>query len=283
MSPIPLAARAAVSERGFLSTGDGVRLAWYRWDPSRNPLGTVCLAHGHGEHAGRYSHVAGAFTAAGFAFLAFDLRGHGRSEGIRGHAPSYDHFLDDYRRLIEMAPAPRIAYGHSMGGQIVLNYGRKHPDGINGVIVTGAWLRLAFPAPAVKIALARALRAVLPKVTLSSGLKPVDLSRDPQVCREYADDPLVHDRLSFRTGIDLLEGSAEALRAASDFRLPVLLAHGDADRLMDHRATAEFHGAAGSSDKSLRIYPGHFHEIHNEPEWERVLADLIGWSSAHVG
>lgn len=283
MPPLPSSAVAAVTERGSISTRDGLRLAWYRWDPPRKPLGTVCLAHGLGEHAGRYHHVAGACAAEGFSFLAFDMRGHGKSEGQRGHSPSYDHLLDDYRLVLKTASGPTIAYGHSMGGQIAINLARVYPAGIAGVIATSPWLRLAFPAPAIKVALGRTLKSVLPKVSLASGLEVAALSRDREVCREYAADPLVHDRLSFRMGIDLLDGSKEALRLAAAFTLPVLLAHGDSDRIMDHHATVEFHAKAGSADKSLRLYPGLWHEPHNEPEWKQVLADLTGWAAAHVG
>lgn len=283
MPPIPSSALAAVTERGSIPTQDGLRLAWYRWDPPRKPLGTVCLVHGLGEHAGRYHHVAGAFTAAGFTFLAFDLRGHGNSEGPRGHSPSYDHLLDDYRRVLKTASGPTIAYGHSMGGQIAINLERADPGGIAGLIVTSPWLRLAFPAPVIKVALGRSLKSILPRVTLPSGLEVAALSRDPEVPKAYAADPLVHDRLSFRMGIDLLDGSKEALRLAAAFRLPVLLAHGDSDRIMDHHATVEFHATAGSADKTLRLYPGLWHEPHNEPEWKQVLADLTGWAAAHVG
>jgi alpha-beta hydrolase superfamily lysophospholipase len=284
MSPVPSPASNPSSEAGRLSAADGVALAWYRWDPVGKARGTVCLAHGHGEHAGRYHHVARAFTEAGFVFLAFDLRGHGRSGGARGHAPSYRHVVDDLGLILRLAPArPCLAYGHSMGGQFVLNRALADPAGIDGVIVTSPWLRLAFPAPALKVFLGRTLYGIAPAMSLPTALEQAALSHDAAVVAAYAADPLVHDRISFRLGIDLLDGGERALVQAEAFRLPVLLMHGSADRIIDPQATQAFYDRAGSPDKTLRIWPGLFHETHNEPEWEQVVAVSTGWARAHAG
>jgi alpha-beta hydrolase superfamily lysophospholipase len=284
MSPVPAPSSHPPTEAGRLPASDGVSLAWYRWDAAGPARGTICLAHGHGEHAGRYHHVAGAFAKAGFAFLAFDLRGHGRSGGTRGHAPSYQQMLDDLGLILRLAPArPCLAYGHSMGGQFVLNRALTDPAGIDAVIVTGCWLRLAFPAPALKVFLGRTLYAIAPSGTVATGLEQAALSHDAAVVAAYAADHLVHDRLSFRLGIDLLDGGERALAQAEAFRLPVLLMHGSADRLIDPQATQSFYDRAGSPDKTLRLWPGLFHETHNEVEWEEVVAVSTGWARAHAG
>src|SRR3972149_3420307 len=227
MSPVPSPASNPPSEAGRISAAGGGALAWYRGDPAGKARGTVGLAHGHGEHAGRYHHVARSFPEAGFVFLAFDLRGHGRSGGPRGHAPSYRQVLDDIGLILRLAPArPCLAYGHSMGGQFVLNRALTDPAGIDGVIVTSPWLRLAFPAPALKVFLGRTLNGIFPAMTLPTGLEQAALSHDPAVVAAYAADPLVHDRISFRLGIDLLDGGERALAQAQALRLPVLLMHG---------------------------------------------------------
>jgi alpha-beta hydrolase superfamily lysophospholipase len=284
MSPVPAPSSNPPSDQGRLEASDGIPLSWYRWDPTGPVRGTVCLAHGHGEHAGRYHHVARAFTQAGFVFLAFDLRGHGHSGGPRGHAPSYAQVLDDLGRILRMSPArPCLAYGHSMGGQFVLNRVLTDPAGIDAVIVTSPWLRLAFPAPAFKILLGRALYGILPSKGVATGLEQAALSHDPAVVAAYAADPLVHDQLSFRLGIDLLDGGERALARAEAFRLPVLMMHGSADRLIDPQATQLFHQRASSPDKTLHLWPGLFHETHNELEWEKVVAVSTGWARAHAG
>jgi alpha-beta hydrolase superfamily lysophospholipase len=283
MTPIPPPSHNPPSEEGRLVASDGVPLSWYRWDPAGRPRGTICLVHGHGEHAGRYGHVARAFTRAGFVVLGYDARGHGRSGGPRGHAPSYQQSLDDLGMVVQMTLVrPCFAYGHSVGGQYVLNRAMADPAGINGVIVTSPWLRLAFPAPRIKVRLGRALHSILPAVALASGLEHAALSRDPAVVAAYAADPLVHDRISFRLGIDLLDFGEHALARAETLRLPLLLMHGSADRVLDPEAARLFYDRAGSSDKTLRIWPGFYHETHNEPEWEGVVKVSTGWALAHA-
>ena len=284
MSPSPAPSSYPPAERGRLLAGDGLQLAWYRWDPPGRPLGTICLVHGLGEHAGRYGHVADAFREAGFVFMAYDLRGHGRSGGIRGHSPGYDRTLDDLGLILGMAPArPCFAYGHSLGGQYVLRQALERPSGIDGVIATSPWLRLAFPAPRIKVLLGRSLHRIIPSVTLASGLEQGALSRDPAVVAAYAADPLVHDRISFRQGIDMLDGGEHLLARAEGFRLPLLLVHGSADRLTDPRATEAFYQRASSPDKTLRLWPDVFHETHNDLDWRKNVEVTVGWARSHAG
>jgi alpha-beta hydrolase superfamily lysophospholipase len=284
MSPIPTPSIFPPTDQGHFLSQDGLRLAWFRWDPPGAPRGTVCLAHGHGEHAGRYHHLAQAFVRSGFVFLAFDWRGHGRSEGARGHSPSLDHMLDDVGRLLALASArPRLAYGHSTGGLLVLLRALTDPTGIQGVIVTSPWLRLSFPAPALKVLMGKLLKGILPSMTTSTGLEQAALSNDGAVVAAYAADPLVHDRMSFRIGIDLLNGGEWALAHAGEFHLPILLMHGEADRITDPRATREFFEKASSADKTLRLWPGLYHETHNELDWARVVEVSTGWALAHAG
>ncbi len=283
MSPIPPPSNFPPTDQGRFLSQDGLGLAWFRWDPPGAPRGTVCLAHGHGEHAGRYHHVARAFVRAGFVFLAFDWRGHGRSEGIRGHSPSLERMLDDVGRFLSMASArPRLAYGHSTGGLLILLRALTDPAGIQGVIATSPWLRLAFPAPPFKVLMGRLLKGIFPSMTVATGLEQAALSHDAPVVAAYAADPLVHDRMSFRLGIDLLTGGERALAHAGEFRLPILLMHGEADRVTDARATREFFEKVSSTDKTLRLWPGLYHETHNEIEWEQVVEVSTGWALAHA-
>ncbi len=170
-----------------------------------------------------------------------------------------------------------------MGGLIALHFGLENPTEVEGVIATSPWIRLRYPAPAAKVAMARALYRILPGLTLSTGLEQAALSRDPEVVAAYAADPLVHDRLSIRVGLDLLNGGAQLLERAAQFSLPLLLTHGEADRLTDPEATRELFGRVASADKTLRLWPGLVHETHNEPESKEVLEVLTGWARAHAG
>jgi len=268
------------------STADDLKLYAQGWTPEAAPAGVVCLVHGLGEHSGRYAHVAAALTAADYALLGFDLRGHGKSEGLRGHTPSYDVLMDDIGRLLDEATAgyparPRFLYGHSLGGNLVLNYSLRRKPGLAGVIATSPALRVATSPPAWKLILGRAMYKIMPGMQMANGLDRSGLARDPEVGRAYGSDPLVHDRISARLALDMLQAGEWALAHAAEFPLPLLLVHGTADRLTSPRATQEF-AARTSGDVTLKLWEGFYHETHNEPEKAQVLAFMIDWLQRHT-
>ncbi len=264
---------------------DGLKLYARGWEPEdRIPEGVICLVHGHGEHVGRYEHVGQALSAAGYVLLGFDQRGHGRSAGPRGHIPSYDALLDDITLLLDQAasryPAlPYFLYGHSMGGNEVINYALRRKPALAGVIATGPWLRLAFEPPALKVALGRMMNRIFPAFTQKSGLETAALSRRTEVVRAYEADPLVHDQISARLFVEMYNAGLWALEHAADFPLPLLLMHGSADRLTSAEASREFAQRAGQQ-VTLRIWEGGYHEIHNEPEQAEVFQTMIAWLNA---
>ena len=267
-------------------TKDGLRLYAQGWKPEAELKGVVCLVHGLGEHSGRYGHLAAFLNQAGYALLAFDLRGHGKSEGQRGYAPSYEALLDDIARLLDEAAnrypdLPRFLYGHSLGGNLVINYAlRRHPQ-LAGVIATGPFFRAAFEPPAWKLTLARIMYNLWPTLSLSNELDRQALSRDPEVVQAYDEDPLVHDRLTPRLTMDMFQAGLWALEHASELSLPLLLMHGSADRLCSVQASREFAARAGDRC-TLKIWDGFYHEIHNEPEQEQVFEYLLEWLNSRV-
>ena len=263
---------------------DGLELSGRFWAPVEGTRGLVALVHGHGEHCGRYGHVAAFFAEHGFAVAAMDQRGHGRSGGKRGHSPSYEHLMNDIAGLIDegrrLAPdGPLILYGHSMGGAEVLNFVLRRKPAIAGTIVTGPLLRVAFEPPAWKITLGRGMQRVWPSLTQPTGLKPSDISRDPEVVRQYDEDPLVHDKMSARLFVDLMAAGEYALDHARQFPPPLFLAHGTADTLTSAEATREF-GEAMGEGCTLKLYEGWYHEVHNEPERQQFFDDLKAWLPA---
>ncbi len=267
-------------------TEDGLRLYAQGWQPETEPRGVVCLVHGLGEHSGRYTHLAAFLNRAGYALLAFDLRGHGKSEGQRGYAPSYEVLLDDIANFLAEAAErypdrPRFLYGHSLGGTLVIEYALCRRPQLAGVIATGPLLRTAFEPPAWKLTLAKIMRSAWPTLALSNELDRQALSRDPEVVRAYNDDPLVHDRLSARLGMDMLQSGLWALEHAAEFPLPLLLVHGGADRLTSAQASREFAAQAGEVC-TLKIWDGFYHEIHNEPEQAQVFEYLLGWLESNL-
>ncbi|MFZ5855330.1 MAG: alpha/beta hydrolase [Chloroflexota bacterium] len=265
---------------------DGLKMYAKGWTPEKEPKAVICLIHGLGEHIGRYEHVGAAFAEAGYALLGFDHRGHGHSSGPRGHTPSYDALMDDIASFVQQARErypgkPCFLYGHSMGGNLVMNYSLRRKPDLDGVIATDPLLKLAFAPPAIKVALGRFMNNIAPGFTQASGLETKALSRDPKVVNAYLNDPLVHDKISARLFLGLLDGGQYAFEHASEFPLPMLLMHGTADRLTSAEATRQF-GAAAPKFVTTELWEGWFHEIHNELEKEKILAKMIAWLDAQV-
>jgi alpha-beta hydrolase superfamily lysophospholipase len=251
------------------------------WIPENKVTAAVCLVHGLGEHSGRYTHVAEHLTGAGFAVMAFDLYGHGQSEGKRGHAPSMKVFTESIDRLLQETSerwpeAPQFLYGHSLGGVLVLYYTLLLQPELAGVIATSPGLRTSLEEQKLKIRLARTLAILAPAASLPTGLSPQALSRDPQVVKAYQDDPLVHDRATFSMARNTLDAIEWTFANAGDFKPPLLLMHGDQDTIAFPRGSQEFAGLV-TGDCTLKIWSGLRHETHNEPEKAQVLNFLVEW------
>ncbi len=265
---------------------DGFTFHTRTWEPEGGAKAVVALVHGHGEHIGRYENVASALTNAGYVLAGSDSRGHGKSTGPRGHIPSYDTLMDDIGVFISMlgekySGQQVFLYGHSMGGNQVINYAlRRHPK-IAGVIATGPWLKLAFEPPRVQIALGRIMNNIFPAFTQASGLDTKGLSHDAEVVDLYNHDSLNHNKISARLFVSMYESGLWALEHASEFSLPLLLMHGSADPVTSAEASRQFADKAGDN-VTLRIWDGLYHEIHNEPEQAEVFRVMIEWLDKHL-
>jgi alpha-beta hydrolase superfamily lysophospholipase len=263
------------------SAADKTRLFAQAWEPAGGQSGVIAIVHGLGEHSGRYAEVAGQLVDAGYAVLTFDQRGHGRSEGPRGHAPSYDVLLDDLEILVAQArrrsgTRPVFLYGHSMGGNLVLNYALRRQPPLAGLVVTSPVLRPTLPPPAWKLAAAKMMNRVWPTFSLDNGVDPSDLSHDEAAVQAYREDPLVHGRVSARLGTALISTGVWALEHAGQLSLPLLLMHGSADALTSPAATAEFAGRLEGRCE-LKIWEGLFHELQWERERETVVRFVVDW------
>lgn len=265
---------------------DGIKFFTQGWEPDKKPKAVVCLVHGHGEHTGRYVHVGEAFTQAGYVLTGFDLRGHGKSGGPRGHAPSFEALMQDIDRFLKETEArypklPRFLYGHSLGGILVLNYAlRRRPD-VVGVISTAAGLRTALEEQKFKILMARVLGTLMPTVTLASGLDPKTLSRDPKVVQAYIDDPLVHDQMTLGFGKTMLSVLPWTFEHAHEFPVPLLIMHGGSDMLGYPKGSQDF-ASRVPLNCTLKIWDGLYHEIHNEPEKAQVLKTMVEWMDVQL-
>ncbi len=271
----------------MIKAKDGTPLFTQSWRVD-DPGAVVVLTHGHGEHANRYLHVGRAFTAAGYSAYAYDLRGHGRSGGPRGHAPGYETILDDLQSIIDWARAENpgrrmFLYGHSTGGQITLNFALRRKPDVAGVIASSAWLRLVFVPPPWKIVLGRVLARVWPGFAMPKGLENTHMSHDLQWLEAQRDPKLSCDVLTARMAVEFVAAGEDAIRRAPELALPLLMLHGSADDLTDPAATRLFYERAGSTDKTYRLYDGLYHELHNETDRQTVLQDITSWLNQRSG
>jgi len=260
------------------------------WEPDYGkPKAVLALIHGLGEHTGRYAHVGNALTGSGYSLIGFDLRGHGKSGGTRGHFPSLDTVLQDIRQFFQQITlhhpeTPQCLYGHSLGGLLALTYVLQYGAELTGVIATAPGLHTPLREQKAKIALVKSLGTVLPGLTLPSGLDPATISRNPEVVKTYVHDPLVHDRVSLGFGRASLAAIDLCFARAGEFPDPLLLMHGTDDKLVYPSGSEEFARLArdGGADVTLKLWEGLRHEIHNEPEQTEVFRAMIDWLDAHV-
>jgi len=268
---------------------DDVTFYMQGWEPEGKPKAIVCLIHGLGEHTGRYAHVSKALNDAGYALFGFDLRGHGQTGGARGHIPSLDVVMQDIHQFVDFQKQnrtnlPVFLYGHSLGGLLTLSYTIQHPDGLKGVIVSGAMLRSAFDEMKVKNVLAKFLGSIAPTITLTTGLDATGISRDPAVVEKYLKDPLVHDKGSTGLGRTILAAIDLCFARAKEFKPPLLIMHGRDDRLVYPSGSEDFAKLAGETnqDVTLKLWDGMYHEIHNEPDQAEVFKFMIEWMDKHL-
>lgn len=264
---------------------DGLDLYFQGWQTEQNQKGVVCLLHGLGEHSERYALWAAWLNQAGYSVLTYDLRGHGKSGGQRGHVSSYREYFDDTDLLLKEADeryprVPRFLYGHSLGAMIITNYVLARKPQLAGVIITALANRSSLAEQKAKVFVAKVLGSIGPKITLSTGLVPATLSRDPEVVSRYINDPLVHHQTSLGWGKATLESIAWSDMHANEWTLPVLIMHGELDKLGYAEGSREFADKI-KGDCTLKIWPGLFHEIHNEPEKDQVFEYLRQWLDNH--
>jgi alpha-beta hydrolase superfamily lysophospholipase len=265
----------------------GVRIHVSTWVPESPPSGVVVIAHGFAEHGGRYAAVAQRLLAEGIAVVAGDHRGHGLSWGRRTSVRRFADYTEDLAAVIGRArdrwPSVRLVLlGHSMGGMIALDFAVRPGTALDGLVLSAP---AACPGDVSKVQLAigRVLSIVAPNAGV---LRPPlnRISRDPTVVDAYNNDPLVfRTPIRARLGAEWIDAMHRVDAALPSLRMPLLVMQGTADALVDPGCGPHVYDRAGSADKTLKMYEGLWHEIFNEPERDRVLADLIAWLRSHLG
>jgi alpha-beta hydrolase superfamily lysophospholipase len=274
------------SERTFDGVG-GVRIVYDVWTPDTEPRGVVVLSHGLGEHARRYDHVAERFGQSGLITYALDHRGHGRSGGKRVRVKSIDEYTGDFGTLVNIATGEhrglrRIVLGHSRGGGIVFAWGVDHADDFDLMVLSGPAVAAQTGVSRGKLLLGKAVGSLLPDLPVEE-LDSNAISRDPAVVAAYNADPLVHHgKIPAGIAKALVTVGESMPQRARELTKPLLVVHGAEDALVPAAGSELLVDCVGSSDVHLKVYPGLYHEVFNEPERDRVLDDVTAWIEARL-
>jgi alpha-beta hydrolase superfamily lysophospholipase len=274
------------TEGGF-EGARGTRIYYQSWMPPRKAKAVLVIAHGIGEHSGRYAHVADYFTKRNLVVWACDHRGHGKSDGKHGHVDNFDDYLADLGQMIRIAKdhSPGVKtflLGHSLGGLIATFYAEKHPSDLDGLIASGPALREKMKISPVTAFMGRTFSKIMPTFTTGTGLDPNLLSHDKEVVKKYVEDPLVHKVATARWFTEYRRAQEETMRLADELTLPCLIIQGGADGIVDPTVATELYKRIKGSDKTLKVYDGFYHESLNEIGKESVLADIDSWLSARI-
>ncbi|MBR6800547.1 MAG: lysophospholipase [Eubacteriaceae bacterium] len=246
----------------------------------------ITVIHGLGEHIGRYAYFIGKLNESGYTVYGLDLYGHGQSGGMRGYLDDFQRFVDEAIYLVNYAKAENpdkkhFLFGHSMGGCIVSTVGEQTDGLVDGIILSGACTDV--PPSAAKLQGAiKVLSKIAPKAKLGNSLGEF-VSRDKDVVEYYNTDPLNLKKLTFSLYNQFcVIGANNSRDNAGKFSYPVIILHGSEDKLSDPQASVNFYNNISSSDKSLKMYEGLYHEILNEPEKDEVISDILAWLEERV-
>jgi alpha-beta hydrolase superfamily lysophospholipase len=255
--------------------GSRGRIQAYQWIGGE-PRYVAVLAHGYGEHARRYDHVAGALVADGAVVYALDHHGHGRSEGERASVQDVQDFVADLEVVIDRASGkhglPVVLIGHSMGGLIATRYAQQHPEKLAALALSG-------PVIGGNPGFAQLLEMdPIPEVPID----PAALSRDPAVGEAYVADDLVHHGAFKRETLLAMFAAVQQIAEGPKLELPVLWLHGELDQLAPYDVTREAAGRIRTASWQEKVYPGAMHEIFNETNKDEVLADVTAFIGATI-
>jgi alpha-beta hydrolase superfamily lysophospholipase len=275
-------------ESGHFNNAEGARLFYQSWAPSVNLKAVLVAVHGLAEHSGRYLNLVNEFVPRGYKVCSMDNRGHGHSEGRRSYINRFDDYvldLDSYVDLIksEHPNTKLLMIGHSLGGTIATAYAELHQVKLAGLILSAPALKAGSSITKKDKLLARIASRLLPTAGVAS-LDAKSISKDTTVVEAYLKDPLVYaGKISARLGFEIIQAIEKTIPPLMpEITVPTLIMQGDEDRLSDPEGSEILFQKISSMDKTLKRYPGLFHEIFNEPERALVFADMRKWIESHL-
>lgn len=284
--PTPNEPSAFRESTEWIAGGVGVRLFVRRYQPTTGEAKrTLLWCHGVGEHGGRYRHVVEQFVARGWEAILPDLRGHGRSEGIRADVASFDDYLNDFDRIIDryaLAPNRTALFGHSMGALVMTRFAQTRRTNWAALALSAPLLGVAVPIPSWKWRLGRILLRIAPRTHLRTGIREDNLTSDPEFLAARRADPLIQRSVTVRWFFAMLAALERAKDDASKLSLPILVLQGMADETTDPQAPAAWLRTTGSGDARLIEYPNGLHELLNDRDWQTVCDALLEWLEERV-
>jgi len=257
------------------------------WLPAGDVKAVLLVVHGLGEHSGRYMNVVNHFVPLGYAVYGLDQIGHGRSDGAREIIESFEDFTDTLTIYLKMVKdwqkdKPVFLLGHSLGGAIVSYYLLDHQADFKGAVISAPTVKVGDSISALTITMSKVLSKIAPKMGVLA-LDATTISKDSEVVQAYVNDPLVfHGKTPARMGAEMLSAMQRISTEAGKITLPFIVIQGGEDKLVDPAGAQMLYDMASSTDKTIKIYPGLYHEVFNEPERDIVFKDVETWLAAHL-
>jgi alpha-beta hydrolase superfamily lysophospholipase len=274
-----------MTESSFKGVG-GLNIATRSWHPEAGSArGIVVIVPGFNSHIGYYEWVASQLTADGLAVYAIDLRGRGKSDGERFYVQNFEDYVDDVASFVSIAKAsepglPVFLLGHSAGGVVACVYTLDHQQELAGFICEDFAYQV--PAPDFALAVLKGLSHIAPHAHVLK-LNNEYFSRDPKVVEFMNNDPLIaHETQPTQTVAAMVRADERLKKEFSQITLPVLILHGTGDKATKPSGSQHFYETASSTDKTLKLYEGHYHDLLNDLDKEVVMADIKSWIDAHI-
>jgi lysophospholipase len=264
-----------------------LQLVYRTWEAG-SPRAALVLVHGLSDHSRRYEEFGVQSAAAGFSTFACDLRGHGASDGRRGHVSTFDHLIQDldrFRREVQGlvdGRVPVFILGHSMGGLIVLRYLQEYDAPVQGAVVMSPWLATALPAPRWKLSFAGLASRFVPALPLRARIPPESLTHVQDAVARYRDDPLVHDTITPRLFVEASRAMDLAHLRAERIGVPLLFLLAGDDRIVDTKRAEAFARGIPHGDVAVRTFEGAYHELLQETQRRAVRDEIHAWIGARI-
>jgi alpha-beta hydrolase superfamily lysophospholipase len=268
-----------------IESADGLKISFRLWNPPGQARGIVVIVPGFNSHSGYYGWVAERLSGRGLSVYAIDLRGRGKSDGERFYVNRFGDYVGDVAELIAQVKSrepglPLFLLGHSAGGVVSCLYALEHQAELSGLICESFAYRL--PAPDFALAVFKGLSSLAPHAHVLR-LHNADFSRDPAVVEAMDADPLIaRETQPTQTLAEMVRADERLTKEFARLSLPLLILHGTGDKAAKASGSQFFFDEAGSADKTLKLYDGHFHDLLNDVGKETVIADIERWIGEHI-